>query len=276
MRKRQAEQMAKDPITEEVMAQALINREFKYNDNVTIKIPTVKEVALNKKYNSYLNIMFKETKELFFFSDNAIELIPKYPDMWSLYHDGATNATLGAVFGDKTKTLSQILFEAISYWTGLPVGESDDLEAEGFHQLSNGTFVHVGSDWVIDKDEFEKLKTCISFASGFIPQESRLPEITSKSQHEQLKVHYQRRMLRMQKEQITFADKVSLMQTITGVYISIDDITQMSILEFEQLYKQALLKEAYDVEIGAFMSMKFDSSKQGQPKHWIQNYRLKD
>ena len=242
----------------------------KIAENVYLKVPTVRDVIDDSRYDTYFKIFTIKTREIFVIERNIEELVEKYPSIWSFLWDPQADNTFGRLFsGDENKTLTEVVIEAIGFLTGLKT-DGD----EGFHKLENGhKLVHLGSNWIIDGAEFKRFGNVIKFMTAYSEPDDLAPHITSDAIHEAWVRMYKGKLKMSKRKSSSWTDRIILLSMSANSYISVKEIADMSIFTFYQTFALSGLKDAYSINFDVMMSPKF-ATKEGTklPKHWKESF----
>lgn len=239
----------------------LMGKPIEFDTNVFIKIPTVEDAVREKNLGLYTMIFTLTTRELFQTLRNLEEMERRYPSIWAIIRDEEADQQIGNFF-DETKTVSAILMEAFSYWTGLKL-DGDG----GFHKHTNGKIVHIDSEWVIDYDTYRAFGDVIKIITDYSPPESLPPKITSDIRYNTWMNLLEGRRRDQSRKAMSWTDKMIILSISTGSYISPQEISNMSIYHFYRMFNGLNLKEAYETKLAYQLSPKFESDK-NPLKHW--------
>ena len=239
----------------------LIGEPIQFDTNIQIKVPTVEEAIKEKNIGLYTIIFTLTTRELFQTLRNIDELENKYPSIWAIIRDDEADQHIGSFF-DETKTVSAILMEAFSYWTGLELGGDG-----GFHKHTNGKIVHIESEWVIDYETFREFGDVIKVITAYEPPESLPPKITSDLRYNTWINLLNNRRKQQERNALSWTDKIMILSIAGSSFIPVDEIRKMSIYHFYRLFNGLNLKEAYETKLAYHLSPKYESDK-NPLKHW--------
>ena len=251
----------------------LFNEPVKIYNKVSITVPKIKDVISSKEYGIYSRIFTMQTREIFVLERQVDALEQKYPTVWEFMWDEQANNSFGKLFDDTgKKTFTDVIFNGLSYWTGLNVdGKDENGSPTGFVKLGNQKLMHVSAEWIIDKDEFVSFCRLIRYITAWKPSENLAPTITSDVKHQRWVKHYKRAMKYQKGRNTTWADKILIMSSIGDSYIPPSDIKDMTIFHFNYLYNAFIMKQSYNLEFGIFVSPKFmpkTGTKVSAPQDW--------
>lgn len=255
------------------MEDILINRllfgqEIQVKDGVPLKVPLVKDVALNDDFVKYSSIFTIITREIFSASPNVDELEKRFPTVWSMLFDptGEGDYILGSVLGEEDKTGSDVFIESLSFWTGL--------DTKGFVKLSNKKFVNKQADWVIDVAEYNRLSKIIALVTGYEPSDDFIaPKNMTPTRFAAWEAMLKGRRRMAERHRVTLADKILILSVSMESYIPIEEIGNMTYFQFCKLYEVLSEKEAYQHRWDIKVSPKFDDDSKGF-KHWKEKFKI--
>lgn len=246
----------------------LFGKPVQVSNNVYVKIPTIKDVCHDERFDRYSSVFTIMTRQIFARSRDVDTLEMKYPSVWNLMWDEQMNVIIGKLFGDGLK-LSDVIIEGLCYWTGL---ENDD--ENGFKVLSNNKIVHIGSEWVIDLKEFNRFVGLIKIITNYQKPEDLAPKITSDIVHQKW-LNFHDNIQRINKRKaITWADKIIILSVSGNSYIPIEEIEKMTVFHFYQLMNVFGKQDAYHISWDVFRSSKFESKNGSSPKHWKETFKV--
>lgn len=241
----------------------LFGKPVKITEKVSLHVPTVEDVAYTEKYSSYTQVFVITTREMFSSLAEVDELEERFETVWKMAFDKEGSLIIGQMFGGKTGT--EVIIEALSYWTKLDV--------ESFQALSSGRIVNKDMDWVIDEKVFNSIGECIKEIIGYEQDLDLIaPKDMSERQLDIWQKTYKGRVRNRQKNSISFADKIMILSISMDAYIPIGDIREMTIYHFNKLYEGLSEKESYEKQWEVKMSPKFESD--GNIKHWKEKFKI--
>lgn len=247
---------------------------IKFDENIYIKVPTLGEVITFEKYNLYTSIFTITSREIFVTQRNVEELCERYPNIWTIAHDEQADMQVGSLF-DKDKTVSMIIMEALSYWTGLNLEskKNDDgtnvEDSEGFVKMGNGKIVHIDSEWVIDAETFNRFADIIKTINCWTGENAiRAPRIRNDAEYESWMNHYRGQLRASGKNSVTIGDKI-LILSISANYIPVEEIRNMTIYTFEKMFKGFTSRDVYDKSYQLIVAGR---SKTNNIKHWREEF----
>ena len=245
----------------------IFGKPIEFISGVNINIPTVEDVVYFDNFNIYTSIFTITPREIFTTLRNVDELCEKYPNIWSIAHDEYADMQVGSYFHPE-KTVSMIIMEALSYWTGLKL-DGDD----GFVKMSNGKIVHVGSEWIINFDEYKRFSDVIKkiICWSGIDEEMRAPKITSDVVHKQWLRLYEGKLKERKRRSYTMGDKILILSISTDSYIPIDEIKKMTIYTFNRIFSGLSAKDSSDKSFMLYSSPKFSGDR--PPRSWKENWK---
>lgn len=248
----------------------IFGKPIEFTHGVTIKIPTVEEVAYNENFNKYTRIFTTTTRELFALARNVDELENKYPTILSMANDEEMDFALGKLLGVDYKG-SALIMEALSYWTGLTIDGED-----GFQLISSGKILHIKTEWIIDEKEWTRFSELIKKIQCITPSKDFTPPkpMNSDGKFNAWKALLKGRQRNASTKGLTMADKILILSISMESYIPIDDIRKMSIFVFSKLFEGLSKKEAYHLNMRMLISGNFDSEKINK-KHWKETFSSK-
>lgn len=246
----------------------LTEKEIRFDDVVSIKIPTVKEVATDKRYGIRSHIFNVSTRELFSPSKNVDELERQYPTVWEMMFDEENDGDimLGHLLGIEHPA-SALVMECFEYWTGL--------DKTGFRKLLNGKIIHEQSGWIVDKSKFNDFREAISQITCYEPNSEVIaPENMTPTRHARWLPFYKALMQRASRKKGNgMAERIIVLQANFSTYTPASEILQMTYFQFLKLFQVLNEKEAYlrNWEIG--ISPKFESDIK-KVKHWSEKVHV--
>lgn len=243
------------------------------HNKVNIIIPKVKDVISSSEYNVYARLFTLMNRELFVLERNIDALEMRFPTIWEFIWDEEADSTFAQLFGRTPgTTFTRLVLDGISYWTGLKVDDVDENgETMGFVKLTNGKLMHVGSEWIIDKEEFINFCNLIRYITAWKEPEVLAPKITSDGKHKRWVNHYKNLKKYENRHSTTWADRILSLSIASGSYISPKQISDMTIFEFNHISNALIYKEGFDNEVDIFVSPKFgapEGTKPQFPKNW--------
>lgn len=244
----------------------LFDNYISITDTVSIKNPTVEEVAKSDDYGLNVKILTVTTRELFSAVKEVDEYEAKFPTIWSMISDQDGDLILGSIFGTGTGT--EAVIKALAYWTGL--------DEDSFLKLSNGKIINEKANWIIDEGEFKEFCDIVKDITNYVYSKDLVaPKNMSKNQFAIWEKMYKGKMARLRNEKNfrTIADKILILQISTSSYISLSEIKKMSIYHFNKLYEALDQKETYEAQWQIKMSSNFKPSD-GVTKHWKEKVKL--
>ena len=248
----------------------LFGEDIDFAYKVKIKVPTVEQVAYDDKFNTYVKIFTTTTREIFAMSRDVDKLEEQYPTILSMTKDEEMDFVLGKMMGAEYKG-SALIMEALSYWTGLELTGDN-----GFFLMSNGKIIHIGTEWIIDEEEWNRLRDKIKQILSIKTDRDFEPP---KPMNSDTKFHAWQSLLkgRIRKAQnsgISIADKIMILSISMETYIPINEIKKMSIFVFNKLFEGLSKKEAYEMNMQMVISGNFDNDKISK-KHWKETFNTK-
>ncbi|MBS4462301.1 hypothetical protein JXA27_06980 [Aerococcaceae bacterium zg-B36] len=244
----------------------VFGKPIEYMEGINIKVPIIENVIDDAKFGPYSMIFTITSREIFAAQRNVDELSQKFPTIWDMMFEPNLDYQLGAYFQSEEKTLSMVMMEAFSYWTGLQLGGEN-----GFQKLENNKkLIHVEADWVIDKQEFIRFSDIIKqIVCWEGPNDDMTPpKIKSDAAYQAWMSLYKGRIGSQKKKGITLPDKILILSISGGSYIPIDEIKKMTVYTFNKLYDGLTYKENYDKGFLARISPNYQSKDEGRLKHW--------
>ncbi|UDM72740.1 hypothetical protein [Vagococcus fluvialis] len=246
----------------------LLGESVEFDDIVSIKVPTVREVIDGKSSSLNSYIFNVSTRELFSASREVDELEKRYPTVWEMMFDEENGGdfALGRVLGIDYPA-SALVMECFEYWTGL-----DKL---GFKKLLNGKIIHEESGWIVDKMKFKKFCEAIRKITCYEPNEDFIApkNMTDARFNAWSKILKHRLKAAQRKKGNSLVDKILILQASFDSYVSIEEIVSMSYFQFNKLFKALNEKEGYLRNWEIMVSPKFDSSKT-KLKHWTEKVHV--
>lgn len=230
------------------------------NENVTIHVPTIKELA-EGGYSDFMlfsRIFVTSVREQFSGMPNDVDKIEaKYPTFWDMAFDDQMNVQVGqSMFGEGIELLNFIV-NAIAYWT--------HTEVEDYRPLSNHKIISEKLDWIIDVNEFKQFSDYIKMITLNKPNEELIaPEgISSKPRQARLWMKlYQGRIRELQnKKGGGLGDKILFLQAVAPSYMSFKQIGELNYYQFSNLMNAYAKRYNSDREFNIYTAYKFDSSK---------------
>lgn len=236
--------------------------EFKINEFVTFRNPSVHEVAKNKDFGKYTGILVTSTRELFSQFPEVDTLEKEYPTIIKLLNGKEVDGEsfLGAYFADGKKTGSQILFESLSYWTAINI--------DNFKKLSNGKIVCTNPEWIIDDEEFENIVELVRLMISYEPNSDYIaPTNMTPTRHKTWLTMFKGRMKKSRRKKPgSIADKIMILSISNGGYIPVEEIRKMSFFHFSKLSILLSEKEGYELKWLLNASPNFETDT--KVKHW--------
>src|SRR5699024_12527171 len=139
----------------------ILNKPIKYKDGVGIYAPKIRDIIDdNDMFNTATTMFTLKTRELFVRQREVDALEESFPTMFDLIKDSEMDKSVGVLFsGEKEpRALSDIIIDSLCYWTKLERDSVDEKgEPNGFFKTSKGKIIHVGKEWIIDTQEYEKI-----------------------------------------------------------------------------------------------------------------------
>lgn len=246
----------------------LLGERVTFDDIVSIRVPTVREVVENN--NFYLNsyIFNVSTRELFSSLRKVDELEKQYPTVWEMMFDEENDGdyALGHMLGIDYAA-SALVMECFEHWTGL--------NKQGFDKQLNGKMIHAESGWIVDKVKFVKFCEAIRRITCYEPNEDFIApkNMTDARFNAWSKILKNRIRVAQRKKGNSTADKILILQSSFSSYVPIEEIVSMSYFQFNKLYKALNEKEGYLRNWEIMVSPKFDSSKT-KIKHWTEKVHV--
>lgn len=248
----------------------LFDNKYKFDDKVWIKVPTVREVAFDKSFDTFSHIFCVYTRELFAPFREIDELQERYPTIWEMIFDekNGGDIQLGQMFG-VTYPASALIMEGLSYWTGLDVN--------GFRKLLNGKIIHE-SGWILDKNKFDDFCSVIRSIVGYkmnqdlVPPEGKMSDRKFEIWQKLYKNRLKRAMRDAKKGGL--ANRIIFFQASYSSYVDIDSIGNMNYFHFNTLLKTLSQKEGYQRNWEVRLSPKYDTSNSKVPKHWSETIEV--
>lgn len=242
----------------------LFGKDIRLTDKVSLRIPTVEDIAYEENYSSYSQPFNVSTRLMFSSLKEVDELETQFPTIWEMIFHPEGDVILGQMFGAETGT--DLIISGLSFWTRL--------DKSGFKKLSNRKIVNEEADWIIDRLAFiefcETIKTLTTYEED---QDLIAPRNMSERQLGIWEKTYKGRMRKRQKDSRTLADKIVILQISMDAYIPIDEIRKMSIFHFNKLYEGVSEKESYEKQWQVKMSPKFDSGN-NTIQHWKERFKV--
>lgn len=239
----------------------ILNKPIEYKDGIEIYAPKIRDIIDdNGMFNTATTMFTLKTRELFVRQREVDALEQSFPTMFDLIKDSEMDETVGALFsGEKEpRALSDIIIDSLCYWTKLERDSVDEKgEPNGFFKTSKGKIIHVGKEWIIDTQEYERFSNYIKDIVGYKNPDDLAPPITSDNKHQAWLKLYDERMRKQKRKSITWADKVLMRSVETDSFIPFETILDMNIYVFNRMSKIVSDKEAYDVTLKQFTSGNF-------------------
>ena len=266
----------------------LLGEPIDFTDGVQIHVPTVQEIIESEnKFDLSVMALTVMTRQIFVEAREVDSIEQEFPTIWDLMCNPQLNQTLGGLTGPPGSKLSDGIISAISYWTKLPnpskaeidnyTEEEKDSKPKGFEFLeTGGKIINYDTEWVIDREEFERFVDIIKIITDYRKPEDLAPKIKSDAAHESWIRMYRGKKQMKKGRDIGWADRIMMLSVSTPSYIPVSEICAMTIFNFNQLFKIVNQKDAYEMSLDVLMSPKF-ASKDGQtktPKHWRESYRI--
>lgn len=249
-------------------AEIFLSNKVKFDDVVSVRIPSVREAATDPNYVTYTYLFSASTRELFSQIREVDALEKRYPTVWEMMFDNEGNGDmlLASLVGSAFSATA-LLMESLEYWTGL--------DKHGFSKLLNGKIIHQESGWIVDKDKFLQFSEVIKVIICYVKNDDFIaPKNMSEARFNVwIKTLQGRMRMAMKNGGVTLADKILILQASYDSYISLDEIQKMTIFQFNKLYQAIQEKEGYLRSWDIFTSPRFDS-KANNIKHWTEKVRV--
>lgn len=271
-------------------AKLLFNEPIEISPKVFVHVPKVREIIdIEEEFNRHILALTVMTRQIFVESRDVDRIEFEFPTVWNLMCSPELNIALGGITGQKDKRLSDLIIDAISYWTKLPNPSKEEIDSytdeqkkdksvsKGFEFLENNKkIINYDTEWIIDEKEFEKFVDLIKMITDYREPDDLAPKIKSDVAHQTWLNMYHSKQKVKKKKGSGWADKIIMLSISTNSYIPPDEIGEMSIFYFNQLFKAIGTKEAYETNMEILMSPKFASKdkKAKMPTHWRESYRI--
>lgn len=270
-------------------AKLLIGEPLEFSSRVYIHTPTVRDVLEDlDEYNRHVTALTVMTRQIFVEAREVDQIEYKYPTVWDLMCNPQLNVMLGGITGIEGKRLSDLIIDALAYWTKLenPPKEVIDSYTEeernsktmGFAFLENGgRIINYDTEWIIDKKEFERFVKLVKFITNYQQPENLAPKIRNDLEHEKWLDMYRNEQRYNKGKQRGMVDKIIVAQVMTPSFIPIEEIMNMTIFNFYQLFKVVDEQSAYKASMDIAVSPKFSPSKNGKvkfPEDWKNKYKV--
>lgn len=240
----------------------LFEKEVKFDDIVSIKIPTVENVAKDKRYGTCSYVFNVSTRELFSPLVNVDELENKYPTIWEMIFDEENDGdiVLGRMLGSEYPA-SAVLAECFEYWTGL--------DKHRFRKLLNGKMVHEDSEWIVDKEKFQTFREAIRQITCYEQNTDLIaPKNMTPTRHARWLPFYKQEIKKIKRQNKNgIADKILILQASFSSYLKASEVLSMTYFQFLNLSRALSEKEAYLRNWEVNMSPKFEADI-NKVKHW--------
>lgn len=241
----------------------LFGKPVPVTDKVSLRVPTVYEVAFEPLYSQYTQPLMVSTRQMFSTIEEVDELEARFPNVWKMIFDEEGDAVLGQMMGAPSGT--DLIINALSYWTGLKV--------ESFQKLSNEKIVNKDVDWVIDYPTFEGIVDFLKKINNYEDDEDLIAPRDMSPNRQRLWMKFYNGRMKKRQSGRTIADKIVILQTISNSFIPIEDIGKMSIFQFNALYMANSEKESAEMQWDMRMSPKYDTGN-GKLVTWQEKIKL--
>lgn len=259
-------------------ASLLLGETVEIYPNVNFTVPRVKDVIKNNDYDIYTSIFTTMTRQIFSTAREVDRIESEFPNLWFMLWNQELNISLGSMFrqGD---TLSDIMLDALSYWTGLEKHIDRDGENFGFKVLTQQKkIIHLDTQWVINEDVYNEFSELIKVITNWnLPEEFLPPQINSDEQHKLwLKIYNGRLNNRKMRSDKSWGDRILLLSTGGNSYIPLDEISEMTIFTFNELMLFHSERDAYDMQWMVYSLPDIDRKNLTAPKtHWKEKAKIR-
>lgn len=267
----------------------LIGEPIELLDGIYVNVPTVRDfVEQYDEYQKHVTALTVMTRQIFVEARQVDAIESKYPTIWELMCEPNFNLSLGGITGQKGKKLSDLIIDAIAFWTNLDspsqelvnsyTEEDKKTKPMGFKFLeNNGKIINYDSQWVIDKREFTQLVDVIKIMMDWRQPDNLAPRIGSDNAHATWLNMYKNERRANKKNEKGIVDQIIIAQVMTPSFLKINDILDMTVFNFKQLFRIIGEKDAYQASMDIAVSPKFSSGKDGQvkfPTDWKSKYKV--
>lgn len=258
----------------------MVKSEIKVNNGyVTLRVPQVKEIIDNKQFESYVSVFTLVTRQLFAAYREVDELEDAFPTSWHMLWNEQMNVQIGGIYGEGKK-LTDVMLESLSFWSGFPIKELDDKgDEKGFMILKNQQkILHIGTEWVIDYEEFISISRFIKTVTSWQYPEDDVPQrpMTDGVYASWMNFYKGKQETnKKRKKTDTMANAILALSVSMESYLPIDEIIEMNLFVFYKTIEFLEKKDAYDTQWRVFSLDNIDRSKVPQPKkHWKQEAKI--
>lgn len=237
----------------------ILGSDIPINENVTIHIPTIRELADGQisDYMVFTRVFVTTVREQFSGAPSDVDKIEeKFPTFWDMMFDEEMNQVVGQMMFGEGIDLMSVAVHGLAYWTKTDV--------EGFRPLSNHKIVNEKLNWIIDSKEYEQFCNYIRMITLSEPNEDLIAPkgISSKPRQCQVWLQlYKGRIRSLQQKGKSLGDKILLLQALAPSYFSFRQIGELTAYQFENLLITYQKRMANERDFAMFTAYKFDSDK---------------
>lgn len=238
--------------------QLLLGKEIQLGEKAKLYIPTINDLVKQGQNDllAFSRAFVVSVREQFSSVPEKVdEIEDKYPTFWEIAHDADMSKSVGeAMFGDGIDILS-MLVAGLAYWTRT--------EMSDFQIMSNGKIVNEKIDLVVDKEMFLLFQSLLTMITNYEVDEDMIAPRGISKKKNQCRIFrgiYKGRLRqRRNRETKTLADKILILETLSGSFIPFDQIGEMTYYQFTNLLNAYLSKRANDQDFTIYTSYKFDT-----------------
>lgn len=236
----------------------ILGDDVQLTETVKLHIPTIRELLRDGEVDFLLftRVFVVGVREQYSGIPLEVDRIERdFPTMWEIAFDNDMNiATGNMMFGEGVDILS-VIVGGLAYWT--------KSEADKFRILSNHKIVNEELDWIVDKEEFERLCQYIKMITLSEPDEDMIAPKGISSKQNQCRVWenlYKGRLRNRQKQPSkSLGDKLLIMEAYAPSYIPFREMEEMNYYQFTNLLRAYNKRRANDFNNQLFLSEKFDT-----------------
>lgn len=238
----------------------ILGSDVPINENVSIHIPTIRELA-EGQYNEFMlftRVFVTSVREQFSSMPSEVDKIEEeFPTFWELAFNDNMNVSVGqTMFGEGIDLLS-VIVNGFAYWT--------KTKPEQYKVLSNNKIISEDLNWIIDSQEFQKFSDYIKMITLSEPNEDLIAPKGMASKPNRCKLWltlYKGRIRKLQKQKSkSLGDRLLLLEAVAPSYLSFSDIGDLNYYQFQNLLSAYSKRYQNDREFAIYTAYKFDTSK---------------